>query len=829
MDYEDRQEALLRTFGTVHAFDSDSHLFVVSPDRIGFGVECQPLSGMDAASFDSLNAALNVDFPTDTIVQFSLYASPDIESSLADFEAMRADAKEPIFKELTRRRSEFLRELTARPIGQTAGARLRNMRLLITVQIPHGNKPPNEKQSAAIRSLIQQFEAALKATGLRYEKLTAAKYLRFMQAVFNQGPKAFWRDSPWTAAEDDYLLCNQILDPDTAIDVKADRLKFGDHTEVRVMSVKRYPDTFFPGMGARFMGDVARGAKAIKDPVLFTVNIIYPDHEAKRGKLTRDFAWAQKQSEGRLARYVPAIGRKAESLRIANASVEAGDRIVYAYIACATFSNDESDAIHASTELRSMFRELGFQMMEDKYMLLPMFAQLLPFGAEVDIRKSLTRYRTMATRHAAAMLPVLGTWRGTGTPLMTLFSRDGQLMTFSPYNSDGNFNMIIAAQSGMGKSYFANNMATNFLTIGGRVWIIDRGYSYKKLCDMLDGQYVEFSDESKLCLNPFPLVSNFRDEVSILANIVTVMAAPKFGLNDLETPELIRVMTECWERKGGEMDIDYLAAALLEEEDSAISNLGRQLFPFTTKGQFGSYFNGPNTIDMDNRLVCLELQQLGGRPHLQRVVLLQLMYQIQQGMDESPRDIAKLLLIDEAWSLLASKETQEFIISWYRQLRKFGACAAVCTQSVNDFYLDEGSMAIVENSAHMLLLGQKAESIAKVKKEGRLSMSEWDFKMLASVHTMQGEYSEIFIRNAFGSGIGRLVESPFNNLLYSSHADDVTAIEHYRHQGYSQVDSINSVLRDRGLVSPDDIREQGDLAPTAPPNARTVSKAEEVA
>ncbi|WJM85515.1 hypothetical protein QUF31_21390 [Dickeya chrysanthemi] len=92
---------------------------------------------------------------------------------------------------------------------------------------------------------------------------------------------------------------------------------------------------------------------------------------------------------------------------------------------------------------------------------------------------------TWLTRHCVAMLPLVASWSGTGTPMLTLFGRDGQLMSFSPYDSDGNYNFLICAQSGMGKSFLANALTTNFLSMGGRAWIIDKGFSYKQICEFL--------------------------------------------------------------------------------------------------------------------------------------------------------------------------------------------------------------------------------------------------------------------------------------------------------------------------------------------------------
>jgi len=797
MDSIERQESLVRMFGCVNAFDAQENLFVISPDRIGFGVIAAPISGISAAMANSLNTLLELSYPTDSLVQFSLYASPDIEDSLHAFQSMRERTADPMLQEITRERIEFLRGLTQRPISEVAGAKLRQLRLMITVQVPNGPAPPTREKLTEYADLRNSFCAAVKATGFAFEPLTADRYLRFMEALMNHGPHASWRSSPWSNHEEGPLLCNQILDPDTAIDIHENRIELGGYATVRILTPKHYPETVFHGLASRYLGDLMKGGAAARDPVLITVNVLYPDHASKKTKIETDAMWAMKNAHSRIGAYVPAYAKRSASLETTKAAIEEGRRVVQAYIGCAVFSRNEQESIQETQETISRFSALGFQMMRDRYALGSMFSQLLPFGAAEDVSRNLMRYRTMTTKHVAPILPVIGSWRGTRSPLLTLIARDGQLMPYSPYNSDGNYNFAIAAESGAGKSYLANNLTTNFIALNGRAWIVDKGYSYKKLCEQIGGQYIEFTGEANLCLNPFPLVRDFAEEVDTLAAIVALMAAPKAGIDDFQKPAIERILIECWNRKGRELLIDDIAQACLAESDERVRDLGHQLFPFTSAGQHGRYFNGPNTVDMNNRLVVLELQQLSGRPHLQRVVLLQILHLIQQSMDALSRDIPKLMLVDEAWSLLATGETKDFIIGWYRQLRKFGASAGVCTQSVNDFYLNEGSAAILENSSSLLLLKQKPASIASARSQGRLELSDWEYKLLETVHTVPGEYSEIFIRNDFGSGVGRLVESPFNNLLYSTRPEDVEAIGQYKKAGLDVISAIRRVLQDR--------------------------------
>lgn len=798
---QERQENLIRTFGTLHAYSDEDNIFVLSPDRLGFGVISDPLSGFDDQTMQGLNALLNLHYPTGTLVQFTLYKSPDIEETLHDYKVMRHGQKNGLLRQMCDARVEFMRDLTKRPISQVAGAKLGQVRLLISVQVQHGVKEPTREDMLELNELRNTFNSTLKNLGFSFEDLTPAKYIRVMESILNHGPEAVWRRSPWSEYDDSQLICNQILDGDNAVDVDWKQLHLGEHAKVRVLSVKRYPEYIYPGMAMRYLANLMTGQKALRDPMVVTVNILYPDHESIRGKMEKDFAWTTRQIDGPLAKYIPAWGRRHRSLKAALEAVEDGDRMVKAYIGIAVISENEDRVVQASTEAQAMMRELGFQLMEDRYCVLPLFSQLLPFASDDDTAAAINRYRKLPTRFVVPLLPVLGSWRGTGTPLLTLFARDGNLMRVSPNDTDGNMNVVVAAQSGAGKSFLANEVIFNFLSIGGRAWIIDKGFSYKPLAGYIDGTYIEFSHELDICINPFPLVKVWEEEADIIASIVEIMAAPKAGLDDFQTSGLKRVLNEVWEKHGNNADIDAVAKVLLADKSDSdkgrLTDIGQQLWPFTSEGEYGRFFNGPNNCDLNNQLVILELQQLTGRVHLQRVVLLQLMYQIQQAMDSLPREMPKILLIDEAFSLLASNETAKFIISWYRQLRKFGATAMVCTQSINDFYDSNGSEAILENSAHKWLLSQKSDSLALLKQKDRLPISEGALRLLETVHTVQGEYSEIFVNNSWGVGVGRLVVSDFNKLLYSTRAQDVAAKKSYMDRGYSLPDAINAILNER--------------------------------
>ncbi len=61
---------------------------------------------------------------------------------------------------------------------------------------------------------------------------------------------------------------------------------------------------------------------------------------------------------------------------------------------------------------RNIWRESRFELMEDKFVALPMFLNCLPFCTDRDAVRDLFRYKTMTTEQAAVVLPVFGEWKG---------------------------------------------------------------------------------------------------------------------------------------------------------------------------------------------------------------------------------------------------------------------------------------------------------------------------------------------------------------------------------------------------------------------------------
>jgi|UniRef100_UPI0037C19546 conjugal transfer ATP-binding protein TraC len=531
--------------------------------------------------------------------------------------------------------------------------------------------------------------------------------------------------------------------------------------------------------------------------MLVTLNVLFEDDANERNKREVEQAWATRNAEGKLARFVSKYGRTKKSLDIAVGAMDNGDRLVKAYIGMALFCKSEEDSVRAVANAKSYWREFRWQMMEDRYFVLPLFCQLLPFAGDADIQPILGRYKTFPTSSVVALAPVLGPWRGTSTPLVTPFSRDGQVMAVSPFDSETNYNFCVSAESGAGKSFLVNELVCSMRATGGAVRIIDVGSSYRNLCEMLGGQYIDFDPARDICLNPFDSLTNFDEEMAEISVLLEIMAAPKQGLTDFSRAALESILRIEYAANGPDSSIDGVRDRCSRSEDPRIRDLAVQLGAFCSGGQYGRYFNGRSTLDMSNPFIVLELERLKQQKHLQRIVLLMLMLKISQQMFRGDVAQQKLLAVDEAWDLLGADETRDFIVAFYRRVRKANGAVCTITQSISDFYRNAGAEAIIENSANQYLLKQSGESLNMIQKANRLDLGEFGYKLLRSVHTIQGEYSEILFRTNYGSGIGRLVVAPYTQLAYSTHPNDRAAIKSYRDRGVPLHEAILRVLEDR--------------------------------
>ncbi|AYN96921.1 type IV secretion system protein TraC [Pseudomonas sp. LTJR-52] len=809
----------------VIAYDEEKEYFFNNDGTIGVGFMCRPLPGVDERQQASINNMLNQPFPNDTIISFMMFLSPEVQAPLNSMKRLRDKFTHPLHSEIINSRVEFFRQHTREPLiargnkGVFNNGVIHDQKLVITLKIPIRERLPSTKELEELFTAGEKLESSLNTIGFGPRKMNADQLKRILNTLLNWGERSGWRlgEDSW---DETSPINEQVFDYETDVEVKKTHLRLGD-TYAKVLSAKRLPNYFFFGDAIGYVGDLSGQGQSIKENYAICCNVYYPNAQKQKKSLDRKRTLTVNQAFGPLLKIVPVLGEKKESFDTLERSMSAGNRGLRMNYCAVIFAPTLKRVESAAAAMQDIWAESKFIMKQDKYIQLPMLINSLPFGADHKAVIELNRYKTLTSEHATVLLPLFGEWKGTGTPHVGLVSRNGQFMSLSLHDSETNKNGVIAAESGSGKSFFANELLTAYMSEGAQVWVIDAGKSYEKLCETLEGSYVQFGESSTICLNPFDIVVDYFDDEDALVAQVMAMASPKGNLEEFQIAETRRLMAGIWRQKGNAMLVDDIAEACLAHHDQRVKDVGSQLYVFTKDGSYGKYFHGKNNMRFTNQFTVLELDELQGRTHLRQIVLLQLIYQIQQSVYHGDRNVKKIVFIDEAWDLLKEGDISKFMEHAYRKFRKYQGSMLIATQSVNDLYENPVGRAIAENSAFMFLLGQTNETIESIKRSGRLTLSDGGFSLLKTVHTVTGVYSEIFIRSKAGIGVGRLFVGPFQKLLYSTDPNDVGQIDRYRAMGLGVSDAIYAVLRDRGEL---DTRADDEVIEQAQSHERKLRK-----
>ena len=777
----------------VESFDEETSLFTMADGYIGFGFICKPLPGGDDSITQRLNVLFSFDYPKESFIQVMLMGSQDIRPTLDKIKHIR-DTKDEALKQSMNNRLKMLTDGSSQAISLHAQSFIREYKTIFTVKVPLEKKSqlPTQHEISAARDLRLSFEQTLKSAGFFPQTINAEMYLRVVGQILHWGPSANWR-SPAPYYDDTSPINEQLSEYDDMLQTNANGVWLGDK-RLRILSPGRLPAQMSLQNIRRMIGDPLTGNRGIHGNFFINLNIFIPDNAVEKQKADKERNVINYQAFGPMLKFNPKLIFKKESSDLLFKSINDGDRILQIKLCVGLFTDSLGQSETRLTEAQTYFSEIGWAMKEDKFITLPMLVNSMPFCADLQAVKFLQRYKRCGSKHAVEFLPIVSDWSGTGTPQLTFISRGGQIMNMDIFDSNTNYNTCVVAASGSGKSFLTNDIITSYISSGAKCWVIDIGRSYEKLTKMIGGDFVEFGEDSEICLNPFQIIKNYNEEADMLVGIIVSMAAMEDKLSDLQIARLRTILKELWDEHESAMTVDLVANKLLEDEDRRVVDMGHQLFAFTTQGEYGRFFNGMNNVNFNKSLTCLELEELKGRSHLQQVVLLILIYQIQQAMYLGNRDQRKILIIDEAWDLLAKGNIARFIETGYRRFRKYNGAAITITQSLNDLYSSPSGIAIAENSANLYLLYQKPETIESIKRQNRLMIGEGGYTFLKSVHTVTGQYSEIFFVTSYGVGIGRLMVDKYTKLLYSTHPNDIKKISERTNRGMTTAEAIEDIL-----------------------------------
>ncbi len=774
------------------SFDPETQLFY-NRASLGFVVETLPLVGCGDDVPRQLTGLFQHSFPQGSNLQCLLIASSRIGRTLENWENKRkvlpSHMHSEVLQELASERISFLKE-------HSHGKGVRTFRLLLSYSENVSSLPSTED----ILSLREQLLTTFRGFGLPIKVWQAEDLLRGLDELLNPSASLLDPSLRWNPYDS---LSHQLISPETRFIVEPSQLSIGERERViRLYTIRQFPPMWHLGAMGNLIGDPFNDFLRLQGGFFLAYGIHICNEPTLKTRMLAKCGNVEKQAASPIAKYVPSLRKEAEEWQFVREKFDEGQRLVRTRFQVGLIS-DPHHIRGGEQTLYNLYRSQRWELAQDKYLQLPSFLSCLPMtwgeGADEDSR-IFQKTKTTLSHEPSNLMPLQGEWQGTKSPGMMLVGRRGQLFTWSPFdNNEGNYNTCVVGRSGSGKSVFMQELLTSMLGIGGRVFVLDVGRSFEKTVKLLGGTYVEFSSRSPICINPFSSIPHddpeaASDALSMLKPILSLMAAPKEGTRDIEDTYLEQAIQEAWNKKQTTATITNVAQALLSHPDPIAKSLGERLYPYTAKGTYGRFFNGPSTIDLSDSLVVVELEELKERKDLQSVIVQMVILQIANSVYMGNRKTPSCLILDEAWDMLRGKQSGVFIETAARRLRKYFGGLVVGTQSINDFYATPGAQAAFDNADWMCLLSQKDESIELLKASKRLSMDPIMERTLRSLRTEQGNYAEVMIKGPKGFAVGRLILDQFSKVLYSTKADEFAAVQSLMKQGQTLKQAIQSVI-----------------------------------
>ncbi|MDZ7855319.1 type IV secretion system protein TraC [Sphaerotilus sp.] len=810
------------------AYLATEKLFV-NRDSLGFMLEVMPQSGADERMAEVL-ISLYSNCPAATGIQFHLFASPHIRDQLRQYANLRVEDEdqaekakrwgrparnENLFRTLARQRTGHLLQGAQSSLTSGFHYTLRDFRLMMSVTLPGDAEDLNRRDE--LLAMRESMSSTLRSASLPNRVCDAADLINWC-ALFTNPDRISQTDAPDLHYDDGRELRDQIVDFDTIQDPTPSGLRLwkesgDDVLEARFYSIKSFPERFSLWQMGSLIGDLMQPALQYSAPFLLTMGVHVLDPNATKATITANHVRATQNAKSKMADVMPDVGKKLQDWTAAAHAIDTGGSLVSLYHQLAIFS-PPGKAVSAHETANAIWRGRGFQLNADVYMHRQALLASLPMTLSERFHRDLAKMRRVSRKtmaNAIHLAPLIAEWRGTRTPALVFGGRRGQLMTLDIFDNDlGNYNFAIIGAPGSGKSVLMNEMAWSYRAINAKVWMLDLGRSFEKLCRKAKGTYIEFKPDVDICLNPFSNIVDINEDIDMLVPAISKMCSMQRALDEVQYKAISAMVLKLFRQHGNDLTItglrDAFKGGTIEElgvlNDPRIKDLAIMLNPYAKGGQYERFFDGRSNVDFSNDFIVIENEELKRRPDLHAVVNILLLHQI-TGEMYLTRNRRKVLFIDELKQQLGDIGADDpvkaaVVEEAARRARKYGGSLGTATQSADDYYGSAQMEAAFNCSDWVFLLRQKPESIEMLDRKGRLTMDEPKKRLLNSLRTEAGAYSELYISSPVGEGVARNILDPATHLLFSNKMEDNAPIDELRAQGLSIDEAITELLRRRG-------------------------------
>ena len=415
-----------------------------------------------------------------------------------------------------------------------------------------------------------------------------------------------------------------------------------------------------------------------------------------------------------------------ESLR--DSLMQAQEKMFEVGLYITIYADNENDLFKIENEIKSLLESKLIYIKPALFQQAEAFRTVVPTGTDV-----LGIHQKLNTEPLSSIFPFVSFDLTSDKGILYGVNRHNSSLVIFDRFSLPNYNSIIFATSGAGKSYATKLEIIRTLMFDTEVIVIDPESEYEFLAEALGGRYFNISLSSDHHINPFDLPIPSADETgadvlrSNTINLVGLFRIMLGGLTPGEDSIIDRAITETYALKDITADSDFsnIEPPLLSDFEMVLAGMEgsesvmQRLTKFT-RGSWASFLNRPSNIDINRKFVVFSVRDM--EDELKPVAMYIVTHYIWNSIRKNIKK--RLLVVDEAWWMMKSEDTASFLYSIAKRGRKYYLGLATITQDVGDFMKSPYGVPIVTNSSLQLLLKQSPSTVDLLQKTFNLTDEE---------------------------------------------------------------------------------------------------------
>ncbi len=780
----------------VYAEEDGLGYYTMRNGRRGFVLRVHPGAFIGQNVEAILTNCLEVINVQGSVANFFTFASRNIEHQIKEFENIHLNTPinvmhPDVLHDMIRSRARHFRKWTNKSVLKGVDLRLRDFINLVSFSFP----PETSKET--IDTYFAQIKGSL--SELHPENFTGQEMVTMVKEILS--PEIESWDSPADYTID---MSTQMTNEGVRIRTNSNgNVLIGDSWYAKTITTKNFPEEIslseFTGLFYDKFGTSVQNT--IPSPFLSSLTISYDNVEETNKKLAKVAAWNIKELnklDSSTKDAHPELHRMAEEARLVTRYQEAGQVPLNAMWTLTIFDNNKTRLEECYGKTVAQFRKKNWSLVQESFgniALMSMIASL-PLNFNDNVKETLQRFRILFLSNNTQIAPLISDTAGSKMTI-PYFGRSGQLQGFDFYDSDTNYNVVVVGESGSGKSYSQNDIHAMCLTAGYQIRGIDAGHSYKYLNEFIGGQYISFSEGSKICLNFFtkiilqrkfqtdekgdtiydvnnePLETNelvrIKDSSGVLRNVIhtdeyktivpiigqmggvnlaATMSESSNLVNDLNTKFLATCVEQAvqdayWQQaENAGMNTVYralqdIAKELVKKDRTKDSELLNRFIdsisPYCLPN--GMFYGYFNGPNNINFKSSYVIAELDELKNKGDLYNVVLMSFAQTVMAEffGERATKKIFFVDEAWMILDKIIVVTFLNDLYRRIRKYNGVAMTLTQRIPDFFRNHLTEAMYSNSNWKYFLQMSSDDIEQVANQKKVYLGNLIVRLMKSI------------------------------------------------------------------------------------------------